>query len=204
MTNTTVRTPCLKFAGRNIQSRCLCLSATLAMAVLVYPVITGCDLVVGLPAESSLDQGCSNGFDDDLDGQVDCGDSDCLPACEFISKGVCCFESGECAVVSPSECPANVAVYRGNGTTCLANPCPSREGACCNGTDCFVQSEEDCGGTGGRFLGARTSCSMVSCENPTGACCDAVGNCHDSSEDQCLALPGTYLGDGNFCTGPCF
>lgn len=202
MKTSTPYTAAAAGGARRRSSRWVHAAATLLFTAQL--AVPACDTDLRLPPEGSSETDCTNGMDDDLDGQVDCADRGCLPACEDKIKGVCCLSSGGCEVGLQMDCASSTGTYMGNGTTCSVNPCPVREGACCLATDCNVRTQEECTQLGGVFKGHNTDCAGSPCAATTGACCDGVGTCVDRTESDCLSLSGTYLGDGTFCSGPCF
>ena len=141
--------------------------------------------------------------------------------------GACC-DGGLCSdAVLESACLAIPgATFQGDATTCLANPCPQEEGACCIGVSCLIATDSDCVNTfGGVYQGDGTDCDVNPCQpvDPTGACCfsctggapvpncpnstgPAIG-CQEITAAQCTAAGGLYVGDASTCTqgvgGPC-
>jgi hypothetical protein len=141
--------------------------------------------------------------------------------------GACCLDGNCTDNVLESVCLADLgAVFQGDGTTCLSDPCPQAEGACCIGVSCLIATESDCTTLfSGIYQGDGTNCDINPCQpvDPTGACCfsctggapsapcpDASGpavGCVEVTAAACAAAGGLYVGDNSTCSqgvgGPC-
>jgi hypothetical protein len=144
-----------------------------------------CPADCGLPPSSETGL-CTNGSDDDCDGDVDCADADCAadPACQTgacDNDGVC--ESGEDCLTCPNDC-----VSGSSGPACGNGVCEAG-----NGEDC-VSCPADCNGKqngppSGRFCcGDGDGQSPVSCSDSR---CTAGGL-------QCTNVPQPTV---NYCCG---
>ncbi|MCP4593169.1 MAG: lamin tail domain-containing protein [bacterium] len=72
-------------------------------------------------------------------------------------------------------------------------------GACCQGETCSVEYPDVCTNGGGIYKGDGTTCDPNPCI-PRGACCLPDGSCQeDETEDDCLALGGTWNGEDTIC-----
>ena len=82
------------------------------------------------------------------------------------STGACCFDDGNCFVLTSNDCVAGSGIYQGDGAACTPNPCPQPPafGACCflDG-NCTETNETDCGLLGGTFQGDGSTCAEVEC-----------------------------------------
>jgi hypothetical protein len=167
----------------------------------------------GSPTGVELD--CSNGTDDDHDGDVDCADSDC--------DGLVCRSAvGPCdlaEVCSDGECPANAFVEIGAVCREAAGPCDRAE--TCFGTtgDC-PQDEPEPEGTVCREAagpcdvaetcdGASTACPDDRVAKTDVVCRDADGECDvaDHCDGVNTACPADAVQpEGTECrstAGPC-
>jgi hypothetical protein len=113
----------------------------------------------------------------------------------------CCLGEGTCIEVSLGICISLDGTYI-QGYACDISPCRS---ACCFYTGgCEVMLQDTCDLFGGEYK-VGEYCVDSPCV-PTGACClpDDGGCLQDLLETSCLALGGTYTGDGVGCgTVPC-
>jgi hypothetical protein len=84
----------------------------------------------------------------------------CLP----LPTGACCVGDVCTANVTQTECEQVLGgVYKGDGSTCVPNPCPPPTGACCVGMVCTDNvAEADCvAQPGGVYKGAGSVCNPV-------------------------------------------
>lgn len=176
--------------------------------------------------ESTVDT-CTDGYDDDCDGNTDCADDGCatLPAC----IRACCFATSSCLNLWVEDCTALGGLPGAVGSTCAATQCfPT--GACCLGTGGCQNgvSPTACQNGGGSYLGFASTCqnfeSGAKCHDGldndcdgaadcadsdcstgpscTGACCYPLGSCTEGiSDDFCTTGGGTYQGNGTSCSG---
>jgi hypothetical protein len=79
-------------------------------------------------------------------------------------SGSCC-DGVVCDNLSPEACAGNNGVYLGNGTNCIANPCP--QGACCTAGSCDDLAPGACAIADGLYLGDDTSCLIDGCPAPS-------------------------------------
>jgi len=147
--------------------------------------------------------------------------------CGGAPEGACCIAS-KCSVMTASDCSNFGGSYQGDGSSCTADICDN--GGCevgyspdCMGT-CFEDSvytdwvgdgfcddgayvPSDYGYGGPEGVAIYLNCDTFSCDGgdctcdggSTGACC--VGSdCQVTSESDCSALGGTYIGDGSSCS----
>ncbi len=121
------------------------------------------------------------------------------------TNGACCnATTGNCTVVSSSfSCTIAGNSYQGNGTTCVPNPCPQPNGACCNGLgNCIVDDQAGCEAADRYWQGANTVCSPNPCPVLSGACCHNDASCTFVNALSC-AFSGNgaaYQGDNVTCT----
>lgn len=166
---------------------------------------------------------CTDGYDDDCDGDVDCADSGC--AAVAACQRACCFSSSSCLNLWTGDCTDLGGVPGGAGSTCATTPCfPT--GACClaSGGCQNGVSPTACDSGGGSYLGFASICQgfelacgdgldndcdgTADCADSdcstgpscAGACCYAVGSCMDGvSEAFCASGNGNYQGNGTGC-----
>jgi len=126
--------------------------------------------------------------------------------CETVEcpqpPGACCLED-HCFVASRQECQATDGAWLGPGTDC--DDCTRRLGACCLGdgtcTTSMTTGDAECLAAGGVYAGDDTDCGAVVC--PQGACCIADETCQVELVADCLALGGSFVGEGTICTVDC-
>lgn len=148
-----------------------------------------------------FDEVCDDTIDNDLDGQVDCADSDCAgaPQCQ---GGVSCLDDAQCApgqLCDVGQCVAVTAcasdVDCGIGSTCVDSVCRSNSPACSSDAECSTGQECDAG-----QCVLSTSCTSDA-ECAVGEICDA-GECVSSectSDAECAQ--GELCSDG-MCVVP--
>jgi subtilisin-like proprotein convertase family protein len=146
-------------------------------------------------------------------------------ACEGVEIGACCLPDGTCVdgttqpecetPPDPNDCgdcnlPDPDGLPGCSDPECEAIVC-AVDPFCCDvawDSICAGEAEDLCecggvGGLGGEWAGPDTFCADDPCE-PTGACCqcddEGVQFCTVEAPEDCLALGGEYLGDGE----PCF
>jgi hypothetical protein len=117
--------------------------------------------------------------------------------------GGCCFPTGECILLTLTQCQDQGGLYTGDDTVCLPdNPCV-QPGACCDlemGTCAFVL-ETECLAPH-LFLGG--ACAPVNPCPLKGACCDlATGNCMYVTQANCPAPYLWYAGVTCAPVNPC-
>jgi hypothetical protein len=141
-------------------------------------------------------ENCSNGADDDCDGQTDCADSQCGNGTSCGGTKIC--RGGACVELKDRNATCNTTDECKSGA-CVGGHCCSdgekfcdgqcRAGSyCCNGTACPITN-----GTGACTGGTcqRTGCSVG--YKPQGNECVDVctgvncGNCQSCSNGQCVA-----------------
>ena len=129
---------------------------------------------------------CDDGNGVDGDG--------CSSTC--VLEGACCRLSGACDLRTQEACTAPDA-YRGDGTPCEPDPCPTAPvGACCVPVteECSAETEPDCFDFGRVYMGDNSDCADVTtcpeCGNsqrefPPEQCDDGPGNNNDDCLDIC-------------------
>lgn len=73
-------------------------------------------------------------------------------------------------------------------------------GACCLGTQCQLMTAADCAAATGTYLGDNASCAGNPCAGTAGSCCiddGFAGECHITTESECVTLGGTFELGGN-------
>jgi hypothetical protein len=145
-------------------------------------------------------ESCSNGADDDCDGQVDCADTQCTAGTTCGNNSVC--RGGTCVQLKERGDTCTQTSDCRSGTCVSSHCCNSGEkycdgqcqsgGYCCDGTACNI--------TNGKGSCQGGSCQLVSCNTgykPQGAnqCIDACtgvtcGPCQACSNGQCVANDG--------------
>ncbi len=132
------------------------------------------------PTEAGL---CSNGMDDDCDGQTDCDDGDCAGAahCE-----ACCEAAGSCREATEADCLGTTDTPMGVGTDCGGT-----EACCVSAGTCDNLNAPCCLSRGGTPLGPGTSCppptSESDCSDGLDNDCDGKVDCEDDTD--CFADP---------------
>lgn len=117
-------------------------------------------------------------------------------ACETI--GACCINS-ECYQMDEGTCIASGGVFQGNNTSCEGLDCSQNVPCCFAGASCVELEAWECKGAGGVPGPVGQSCADTICF-PEGSCCLPDGSCQDNlSPEECLALQGTFQGDGTDC-----
>jgi hypothetical protein len=108
-------------------------------------------------------------------GTFNAGQSCQTQPCAPIALGACC-RVDYCFTTSATNCNAESANYRGDGTTCTVACPPPVLGSCCHagtttrGAWCDVRYNVICTSPGDVFSSAQTTCATVTC---AGACpCD--------------------------------
>lgn len=139
-----------------------------------------------------------------------CNPNPCPPTPD---TGACCYEDPTgvgCVITTQQDCLTNypLSQWLGPNTSCVPNPCIPT-GACCYqipGTtiwQCNIMTQAQCAAQfNGTYQGPNTTCNPNPCPK-TGACCymSATGpTCQQLTQQQCLQLQGTYLGDGIPCS----
>lgn len=139
------------------------------------PSEDSCNCASDCGAPPSTETSCTDGSDEDCDGNLDCADSDCSgdPACAFCGDATC--DAGEDSCSCAGDCGAP----------------PSTETSCTDGFD------EDCDGN--------TDCDDSDCSaDPACATTCGNGTC-DSGEDctTCADCDGVQTGKpaSRFCCG---
>ena len=120
--------------------------------------------------------------------------------CDELS-GACCLPSGDCEIMTATQCAGAGGIYRGDQTDCAAANCPEPIGACCfpQTGACLDLLRSICEGAGGIFQGPGTDCATTVCF-PRGACCLPDGTClDDKSPEECQTLGGVFQGDQTLC-----
>jgi hypothetical protein len=119
---------------------------------------TTCTVTIDVSEED-----CTNGIDDDGDGDVDCADADC--------DGVACDDTLACTV--NDVCDAGLGL-------CVGATNPGDDGNDCTQTDCSEPSGCD-------FTPepAGTSCTDTDADPCTIAGCDGAGTCDQTYDDEC-------------------
>ena len=122
-----------------------------------------------------------------------------------IPTGACCYISGDCTVLTETDCDAQDGGYFGDGTSCDPNPCQQPTGACCFASgSCAIDTALGCDAAGGEYQGNATTCVPNLCPQPIGACCLAGGICTIETEADCIDADGLYQGDDTLCVpNPC-
>ncbi|MHC4709526.1 MAG: multicopper oxidase domain-containing protein, partial [Planctomycetota bacterium] len=121
------------------------------------------------------------------------------------NTGACCFDNGDCQILTSGDCTAQGGTYQGDGEPCNPNPCPQPQGACCFlDESCLVLTLDDCTAQGGSYQGDDTVCDPNPCLTITGACCFSGAVCQELSPSDCVSQGGDYQGDGTTCDpNPC-
>ena len=147
-----------------------------------------------------LDNGCTDGYDDDADGMIDCEDMDCdgqlCSATGVCELGICVEPPAECIldadcddtnICTDDTCEAGVCAYTPNNVAC-------EDGDTCT-TDDECKADGVC--TGGPALDCddNDACTLDSCDSSIGCqyeevldCCNADLDCDDndpSTLDSC-------------------
>jgi len=107
------------------------------------------------------------------------------------ARGSCCLADGSCLDNQlASECAAAGGFYKGDSTTCAANPCV---GACCFAGSCLNLTKTDCNQIGGSvWQGPAFPCAGGN-TCPTGACCLPLGEClTGTTPASCASQSGVY------------
>jgi len=153
--------------------------------LVVYPMLSGKKVATAGHATEDGSEDCTNGADDDLDGQTDCYDTDCLDDGSKGSKAIgkpgpggalCCY--------AYSQCPS--------GQSCLGVQCvtPAKFGENCNppttvcDSNLFCDSgkcmgSQDYGCTLDNQCGIGYACQNGKCENTA-----QEKNCVDKSDND--------------------
>ena len=115
-----------------------------------------------------------------------------------VPEGACCFEDGNCSVVTSADCYTLGGLYQGDGTTCATVSCA---GACCFYTSgCLDFTLEYCNIAGGTFQGMGTLCADLTCPAAgEGACCWPNETCNISTPTDCANGDGEFQGAGMSC-----
>jgi len=148
---------------------------------------TSCPADCPAPTETS----CTNGVDDDSDGQVDCQDSDCTsdPACQAGTGQLSCLGLNSCYGCCPSGDNTCYTACDAQGSTTGVSEMQAY--LSCASTNCA----SECSGTD---TTACNSCVAAHCQAEQNACDWAPGGsggCWDL--DTCLAAcPTSPLADG--------
>ena len=146
-------------------------------------------------------EACSNGKDDDCNGQADCADS---PACD----GAPCDDGQSCS--KGDVCAAGVC--RGQSSQCQSppGPCFDANGLCSDDGGCLYQGALGSPCDDGRACTSGDSCladgtclGTVACAAPPGGACTVqdAGSC-DPGTGQCVyaVAEGALCDDGDLCT----
>jgi len=120
----------------------------------------------------------------------------CSPNPCGVPAEACCFDSGACTEVSPSQCATDGGITL-FGQSCDGSPCGS--GACCTGVNCVVANAYTCTVNGYSFQGAGTVCEPDPCGPNTGACCYGDTSCFALTLNDCTETGGTFQGSGTNC-----
>ncbi len=160
-------------------------------------------------ASSAHETDCTNGKDDDLDGEVDCSDADCdgrlcSPTDRCLTAGVCAHQqcTGGLAVTCTS--PPSPSCQSSVGTCDRANGCgypPANIGAPCDDRDACTFG--DVCQASGRCVGVPRLCAPATdqCHQPLGVCDRVTGQCENP-----VLQDGTACDDydqGRCCSGAC-
>ena len=78
------------------------------------------------------------------------------------STSACCFVSGDCSILTPSECTTQGGTTDAS-TSCSPNPCPQPVGACCNADESCSETiaRDVCEVGGGTFEGSGVACTTA-------------------------------------------
>ncbi len=114
--------------------------------------------------------------------------------------GACCFETGECVLLSSQECQQSGGFWLGPEFDCWpVNPCPGPLGACCIGGECSMVTLEGCKLLGGTFYGGG-NCFP----NPCFAVCCHDHLCKIDREQSCAQSGGIWHPEWTSCDpNPC-
>ncbi len=98
---------------------------------------------------------------------LSCSDSDTGTTPEPLD-GACCFEGGDCGIMTREECEDQDGFWQGGGSLCDPNPCPEEfVGACCiPGGSCEVLTLEQCDAGNGSWHGPGSVCDPNPCPDP--------------------------------------
>ncbi|HIB00925.1 MAG TPA: hypothetical protein EYO31_03305 [Phycisphaerales bacterium] len=146
-----------------------------------------------------------------------CSANSCAPT----ATGACCVGT-TCSIVTQMSCMASGGTYNGDNSSCANNPCgggggcPAGEIEDCNGNCCpetwVADGYCDDGTYQWNGIAIFLNCEQFACDGgdctgcggaATGACCVGTA-CSTATQVDCLALGGTYIGDGSSCaSNPC-
>jgi hypothetical protein len=135
----------------------------------------------GCTAPRPVPEVCTNGKDDDCDGQIDGADPDCAAPL----TGACCLPDGTCREdLTALNCQGKYAGVFHAALACSQVSCGavSFTGACCVDGVCHDAVELDCLELGGLFQGPGSGCELTVCE-VTPAGCRRDSDCADG--DPC-------------------
>ncbi|MFK7984423.1 MAG: hypothetical protein AB8I08_00200 [Sandaracinaceae bacterium] len=132
-----------------------------------------CDFIVDEDCASGPAEICSNGYDDDFDGDIDCDDSDCV----FPDLGPCDGFDNDCDGIIDNEDPMF-------GTSCGSNI-----GAC-------VFGALECGSTGSLECVGGVLPSYEFCDDVDNDCDGLVDNGDEPIED---CRGGDFCSSSSFC-----
>ena len=125
-------------------------------------------------------------------------------------KEACCFGSGSCDDLTPSDCTSLEGTPQGTGTTCETTTCyvpPPTEACCFDGGSCSDVEPDACIEDNGTPQGPETTCATTTCyvPPPTVACCFSDGSCLDVELGACIEGNGTSQGPQTTCaTTTCY
>ncbi len=140
-----------------------------------------------------IPENCTNGVDDDFDGDTDCADSECVDRCN-VCITLCIDNDGCC----PTGCDS------GNDNNC--SPVPACGDGACNGTETCSSCETDCEPP------SCSTCQKASCSGSPdydwSCVADASKNGVSCSDGQwCttgdICSNGSCLGSTRDCSAPC-
>ena len=163
----------------------------------------GADCSGGGPAAED----CGNGIDDDMDGAVDCEDSQCAgaPECGTSGGGACCESSSEpgCSDAAVESCVCADDPFCCNNT--WDNQCVSEADACggCNGGGGAPPAAEICGNGLDDDGDGAADCDDLDCEtSPScapppgggGSCCEpsSAPGCSDATVEACVCAQDSF------------
>ncbi|MFH1416926.1 MAG: hypothetical protein ABII12_01380 [Planctomycetota bacterium] len=147
--------------------------------------------------EPDLEEGDCQAFGDVWHEALTCGEITCNP------RGACCV-GASCLTLVPQSTCEGIGDYAGHGTDCADDVC--EEGACCNllTGECTLNFGFQCDALGPdyEYKGPFTACDPNPCAQPTGACCIGEVCVEGQTEQQCIDVPGVWVGPWTDCGPP--